>query len=225
MILNLQMKIFNLIFNDVRMIIRYHSILFAIPLYWCAIIAITYFSSNIAPHYSLYLTIFIVLVSYEGIYNNMFVRSKYEFRSFNVFAIPMKRLITTKNISNVCVTFFPVLIINSSLLLIFKLSFFELIESLLFFLPILFVFLALGNYFSVRSQSGEIKRKETSIFYLFIQQITFGILSAVYFVVHNVLGGGLYYILYLGIIIGFYLLSLKLSIKMLNKNKYLMLEI
>ncbi len=219
-----QKKVFYTIISDIKLIHRYYSIHLTVPLFWCIGIFITYYTAIIKPHMSLFITIFLLLVLYENIFNNMFARDEWEFRMYSIFPISFQHLVISKNISNFIVTALPLLVMNSGLFLIFKLSFENLFESLFFFLLNLFAIMAFGNYFSVRSQMGVKKRKEVSLGYLFMQQIIFGIVSGIYFFINNFINSGTYYVAYLGIIFCVYLFSMKYSINLLQKVKFLILE-
>lgn len=216
-------KIVSFFITDIKLIIRYCILLWTIPLIFGIPVLICYWNKTLMP-YALYITIFSLLTSYEYIFNNILCRDPYEFWAFNIFPHSYKNIFIAKNISNTVIAAVSILFINISMTIIFKLPFSKLAQSLQFFLPTLFLLLIIGNYFSIRSQMGDNKRRGSSLGHLFLQQMILFFSLGFYLLITKVFRNKLYYIIYCLFIVAIYFLSLRRYSSFLIKNKYKILE-
>jgi len=218
-----QMKISKIILNDIKLNVRYYSLLWIIFL-WVGFTLLLVYFSEMNKAFLLYFTTVFLLFLYETIINNMYAKAKNEFWIYNILPLSYNQILLAKNISAVICTLFPIISLNIILTFLLKLSLIQFAKSICFIMPTLTILLTIGNYHSIRSQIGEDKRDDLSLNYPFIHQLSLLFSIVFYFLLTKVIKKEIYLISYMIFSILIYISTLKIFLNLLLKKKYQILE-
>jgi len=172
-------KIISLIITDIKIIIRSNRLYFiiSIEMFFIWFMAITII--NIVP-FILNVLIFMIFLSFQNIFNSMIIREKNDFILINIINHAIYRIILIRNVSIMIITTATVSIMGSMLLILLQLPIKMISEFVLYYFYILFIFMLLGNYLSLKNSECNNTKLSDLIVISVMNNVIFIVATALY---------------------------------------------
>lgn len=171
---------------------------------------------------NLFMSYCLLFLGLETLFTNLFTSGRHEFRCYSTAPIAYGHLLIIKNIKILMISVILVLSSLSFLRILGRVKFAECQDLALFLLPAIFALLGAGNVISLFAwKKSEFKFQ---CLFLFFHSFTLSVSTGMYFLSYKQQNIVLY-CCFVSIVLGLYLISIRLSAKSLEKVKYKLLEL